>query len=1002
MVKYLRYPVLFKNAADNMTTNGIGALSDATKVQIVLSANAIQTLSMEYRADGAFAKEIKPGEVILADAAPNLIRQKFRILEANETLDSITVQAVGIASDFTNLVITKDISLPNMSASECFRALQDAMPPLGSIPGVQFTTDITDLANINYTVEQNSDMSAILMGNDAEGDEATQSMQTLYKGNWVFDNYNFKLLRDPGNFTGEVIKHGRDMGSLENTDNITQLYTGIFPYAKYTPTPKKPLPTDMTQAGDELDGMGTVQYLGAGNLTTYDSPYPGHNVVGSVQNGQHLQLIRKVSSGSDPATMNDDDWYMLSDSTWIDGNFITFDKSGDYIVNAGNGQGHTTAGADSKGVIYSESGTATVAIDVIHVYKSPFQGKDHYRLDFTFKKGNKINYRHIAIDENGNKWYEVGANEWVYGPHLSFSKKDSIVYLPASGKTYVKSGAIWYSAPGTIRQNVIAEGYYNILGEATTQGKTFYKLATNKWVNATDCDFSHKKTAKPKKPADIVKNEASSTGKIALRDKPGGTIIATIPAKQQVHVNATADSSGDSWSQITWQGKTGWVLSSSLDYSADDDVEPNWGADSSSDDDNDTDNQPEQEIYVTLPDSIIFADNQLGTEYKKIKPVDLSQYWVPDNDNDTGQPTTADIEQLQSLANAYMQEYRIGQPDPSCTLTENEVGQIEQANLYDTIGVDYPNLGIQISARVVSTTWDALGHRYVSKTIGSLPINYEHLLLQTANNNANSKFGRASNRLDAQNDLVTSIHKALKQEGADRLAAEKNIAKQIGIINDDFNGLKGRVDEFDQDLVEINHQFDDVQDWIESGGSTVLQFVDATGLQTYKNPTEIRAMNSDGSYMRFNSNGLEYVNSYGYADAAIDSRGNIIASHLTADTIEALNVKAFQLEGALYCKTPDGSMAVYVGTDSPGQLFPQNGGHAIWVKSDNYISMMSSGQFEVSNGSNVTSIGPTSGVIGDSPIVTENNIRTYAGRYYTTDSEVRSIVKDMVPAKYRS
>ena len=234
------------------------------------------------------------------------------------------------------------------------------------------------------------------------------------------------------------------------------------------------------------------------------------------------------------------------------------------------------------------------------------------------------------------------------------------------------------------------------------------------------------------------------------------------------------------------------------------------------------------------------------------------------------------------------------------------------------------------------------------------------------------------------------------------MAAEKNIAKQIGIINDDFNGLKGRVDEFDQDLVEINHQFDDVQDWIESGGSTVLQFVDATGLQTYKNPTEIRAMNSDGSYMRFNSNGLEYVNSYGYADAAIDSRGNIIASHLTADTIEALNVKAFQLEGALYCKTPDGSMAVYVGTDSPGQLYPQNGGHAIWVKSDNYISMMSSGQFEVSNGSNVTSIGPTSGVIGDSPIVTENNIRTYAGKYYTTDSEVRSIVKNMVPAKYRS
>ena len=193
-----------------------------------------------------------------------------------------------------------------------------------------------------------------------------------------------------------------------------------------------------------------------------------------------------------------------------------------------------------------------------------------------------------------------------------------------------------------------------------------------------------------------------------------------------------------------------------------------------------------------------------------------------------------------------------------------------------------------------------------------------------------------------------------------------------------------------------------MQSWIESGGSTVLQFVDATGTQTYKNPTEIRAMNSDGSYMRFNSQGLEYVNPYGYADSAIDSRGNIIASHLTADTIRALTVDAFQINGALYCKTPDGSMAVYVGTASPGQLFPQNGGHAIWVKSDNYISMMSSGQFEVSDGSHVTSIGPNIGVIGDSTIVTADNIRSYAGPYYTTESEVRSIVKNMVPSKYRN
>lgn len=1001
MIKYLRYPILFKNVSDSTTNNGIGALSDAVKVEVNCAANAIQTLSMEYRADGVLAKEIEGGEVILADASPVLLRQKFRIQDATKNLDVINVQAVGIASDFTNRVITKNISLPNMSASQCFNALQDALPPLESIPGVEFTTDISDLANINFMVDQNSDMSAILIGNDAEGDEATQSMQTLYKGNWIFDNYHFSLLKDPGKYTGEIIKHGRDMGSLESIDNITQLYTGIFPYAKYTPTPKTPLPTDMTQIGTELDGKGTVQYLGSGDLTTYDSPYPGHNIVGHVSNGQHLKLVRKVDGGSDPAPMNNNDWYMLSDNSWVDGNFITFDKKGDYIVNVGNGQGHTTAGKDSKGIIYGESGTASVAIDVIHVYKSPFQGKDHYRLNFTFKKGQRINYKHIAIDDAGHKWYEVGYNEWVYGPHLSFSKKGDIVYLPASGKAYVKKATAWFNIPGERKCGTLKKGYYSILGQATIGNQIYYKLASGRWVRASDCDFKHKKTARPHKPKDYLNHEVSNTGRIGLHDKPGGQLInTTIPAHEQVQVNATADCNGESWSQVTWKGQTGWVLSSALDYSADDDVEPNWGA-GNTDNDEEIDTEVQQEIYVTLPDSIVYADNQIGHEFQRIKTVDLSQYWTPNNDNDTGAPTAEDIAQLQSLAEAYIREYRIGQPNPSCTLTEQQIGKIEQANLYDYVGVDYEKIGVRITARVISTTFDALSHKYISKTIGSLPINYEHLLLQTANSNTNSKFGRANNKIDAQRDLVTSIHKALKQEGSDRLSAEKNIAKQIGIVTDDFNGLKGRVNEFDQNLININHQFNDVQSWIESGGSAALQFVDAAGTQTYKNPVEIRALNNDGSYMRFNSNGLEYVNSSGYADAAIDSRGNVIASHLTADTIQALNVRAFQLEGALYSKTANGSMAVYVGTDSPGQLYPQNGGHAIWVKSDNYISMLSSGQVEISDGSHVTSIGPNTGTIGDSTIITSSNLRSYAGPYYTTDSEVRSIVRDMVKAKYR-
>lgn len=1014
-ILYLRYPILFENVADNDKTNGVGALVDCLSCQIIQTVNTIPTLSLTYKADGKLAKELKSGRVIMADASPNLLRQKFRIQEVSKTGEEITVQAVHIASDFTNRVITKDISLPNLSASQCFKELQDAMTGLEAINGVEFTTDITDLANINYTVDQNSDTSSILMGADQIGDEPTQSMETLYKGNWIFDNYHFKFLKNPGKNTNMVIKHGRDLGAVSNDESISQMYTGIFPYAKYTPTPKKPLPTDMTQAGEDYTGQGTVQYLGSGNLTTYDSPYPGHNVVGSVANGQKLQILRKLDGSSDPAPMNNDDWYMLSDNSWVDATFITFDKSGDYVINAGNGQGHTTAGKDSKGISYPSSGTATVGIDVVHCYYSPFLGNAHYRTGDKYKIGQRISYSQIAIDENGNKWYKVGSNSWVYGPHLRFDTAGDITYQPATGRVWIKDNSPAYTKPGTPLTSpiypthgkpkplTISGGYYNILGQATADGVQYYKLATNSWVKASSCDWSKKKAKKPQTPKDYVDHEIKTNGSIELHDRPGGqAITATIPVGQQLRVLGTADVNGESWSQVSYNGATGWVLSSSIDYSADTDVPPDWGADNGGGDDSDDTEQPQQEIFVTLPDTFIYAENWLGKEHQKLATVDLSQYWTPDNDNETGQPTQADIDQLKSLAQSYMKQNRIGQPDPSTTLTEGEVGKISQANLYDTVGVEYDEIGIQVTAQVTSTTFDALAHQYISKTIGSLPVSYDHVLLQTANDNANSKFGRANHKIDANADLVAQIHHALKQEGSDRLAAENKIAKEIGIVTDDFNGLKGRTDEFDKDLVDINNQFNDVQDWIESGGSAVLQFWDKpNNKQTYKNPTEIRALNADGTYMVFNSNGLGYFDGSGYVQAAITSTGKIVASQLTTDEIDSLKVKSFLLEGALHTYTSNGSMEVFIGTDPPSnRLTPENGGHAIWVTSSNYLSMLSSGQIAINDGLHTSSIGAKHGQIGDATILTANNYTDYTSKY-CTDSEVRSIVRDMVPAKYR-
>ncbi|RMC47739.1 phage tail spike protein [Lactobacillus sp. ESL0225] len=950
MTNYLRYPILFENATDNDKTNGIGALVDCLSCQVVQTVNTIPTLSLTYKADGKLAKELKSGRIIMVDASPNLLRQKFRIQEVSKTLDEITVQAVHIASDFTNRVITKDISLPNLSASQCFKELQNAMPGLEAINGVEFTTDITDLANINYSVDQNSDTSSILMGADQIGDEPTQSMQSLYKGKWIFDNYKFKFLKNPGKNTNQVIKHGRDLGSISKDENISQMYTGIFPFAKYTPTPKKPLPTDMTQAGVPYDGQGTVQYLGSGDLTTYDSPYPGHNPIGSVANGAKLKIMRKLDGSSDPAPMNNDDWYMLSNNAWVDAAFITFDKSGDYVINAGNGQGHITAGKDSKGISYPASGTATVGIDVVHCYYSPFLGSSHYRTGDKYKIGQRISYSQIAIDENGNKWYKVGSNSWVYGPHLRFDTAGDIAYQPATGRVWIKDNSPVYTKPGTPMTSpiypthgnpkplTISGGYYNILGQATADGVQYYKLATNRWVKVSSCDWSKKKAKKPQTPKDYVDHEIKTNGSIELHDRPGGqAIAATIPVGTQLKVLGTADVNGESWSQVSYNGQTGWVLSSSIDYSADDDVPPDWGS-GNSDSDDETEEAPQQEILVTLPQTFIYAENWIGKEHQKLATVDLSQYWNPDNDNTTGQPTQADIDQLTSLAQSYMKQNRIGQPDPSCTLTENEVGKIDQANLYDTVGVEYDEIGIQLTAQVTSTTFNALAHRYISKTIGSLPVSYDHVLLKTANTTTNAKFSQATTRIDRVNDFAGRINQGLKAEGADR---ERAFDK----LKTDLHDQKEKLDDFEGHMQKMGVEVQEFGDWIAKGGTdnAVLYPRSLDGTKTWKDVVEIAAEASDHK-MVFNNRGIGWYDSTGGFHAGLgwssDGGGKLFvdkaiipvidASHIDVDTIHALGT----IEGSLEVSKEDNSSKIVIGVPSNDDTqFGISIGQNLWIES---------------------------------------------------------------------
>lgn len=94
---------------------------------------------------------------------------------------------------------------------------------------------------------------------------------------------------------------------------------------------------------------------------------------------------------------------------------------------------------------------------------------------------------------------------------------------------------------------------------------------------------------------------------------------------------------------------------------------------------------------------------------KKILPVDFSAYFEDP-------PTAA---QLNTLGAQYIASKGVGIPDISLRLSYAQLGQ--QVDLYDTINVEFPALGVTTTARITSVTFDALNEVYTSLQAGTRP-----------------------------------------------------------------------------------------------------------------------------------------------------------------------------------------------------------------------------------------------------------------------------------------
>ena len=368
--------------------------------------------------------------------------------------------------------------------------------------------------------------------------------------------------------------------------------------------------------------------------------------------------------------------------------------------------------------------------------------------------------------------------------------------------------------------------------------------------------------------------------------------------------------------------------------------------------------------------------------------MDVSDLFTHDDQDLSGQqpdgsfaPTQKDIDQVTEIGGQYLIEHRFGHLQISTTIGYQEMSGInadfQQLSLYDYLYVKYDKYNLSERVQVNGYVWDCLAHRYISLTLGNLPVSWLHLLQKKIDQKSNERIGRVNGRINQVGGFVGAVNQALKLQGSAQTQAWENLMVQLGDAQyiTDKDGkkhlqLNESVAKFAKHMTDMANNISNFNSYLETGPRGTLEFVDDSGKENMESPTEIRAYNGK-TYFSLNNNGISFKDSgdnvhalFGVDDQNGKITGNffvdganigtIDASHIQTDTITSLGT----IQGNL--TVTNGQMTVEVGNVN-NAAFENDEGGGIGISSPNYTTAISSGGIYIHGNENglVTDIHPS-------------------------------------------
>lgn len=205
--------ILYESTETEFKTQGLCNLNNIIDGNVIEEINGIYELEFEYPIDDKHFKDIKFRRIVYCKPSPNEKPQPFRIYSISKSINRrVIVNACHISYD------TSGYPVEPFAANSIVEAVNTLKTNTISSFPFDFTTDLTSSGEIKMNVPKS--VRSIL------GDEILNN----YNPEYYFDHFIINCQSVRGVDRGVEIRYGKNMLDMKQEENISNVYTDVYPF----------------------------------------------------------------------------------------------------------------------------------------------------------------------------------------------------------------------------------------------------------------------------------------------------------------------------------------------------------------------------------------------------------------------------------------------------------------------------------------------------------------------------------------------------------------------------------------------------------------------------------------------------------------------------------------------------------------------------------------------------------------------------------------------------